>query len=127
MARDPQGALVALNRFGFGARGDASGDFASAASDPRGFVKAELERPASALLESAALRSSPDLGKAFFTFREEERKQRLAADKNAVLSARASISVENMKPADAKVAETKSAELKADGNPAEAKQVAAPV
>src|SRR5580704_6123027 len=45
MARDSQAALVALNRFGFGARGGASGDFVNAASDPRGFVKAELLRP----------------------------------------------------------------------------------
>ena len=45
MARDSQSALVALNRFGFGARGGASGDLVNAASDPRGFVKAELSRP----------------------------------------------------------------------------------
>lgn len=50
MARDPQGALIALNRFGFGARGGASGDLMNAASDPRGFVKAELARPNGALL-----------------------------------------------------------------------------
>ena len=50
MARDSQAALVALNRFGFGARGGASGDFINAASDPRGFVKAELSRPNGALL-----------------------------------------------------------------------------
>jgi hypothetical protein len=31
MARDSQAALVALNRFGFGARGGASGDFVNAA------------------------------------------------------------------------------------------------
>ena len=37
MARDSQAALVALNRFGLGARGGASGDFLNAASDPRGF------------------------------------------------------------------------------------------
>ena len=36
MARDSQAALVALNRFGLGARGGASGDFVNAASDPRG-------------------------------------------------------------------------------------------
>ena len=41
MARDPQSALVALNRFGLGARGNVSGDFVNAASDPRGFVKAD--------------------------------------------------------------------------------------
>jgi uncharacterized protein (DUF1800 family) len=51
MARDPQAALVALNRFGFGARGGASGDFTNAASDPRGFVASELQRPAAALIE----------------------------------------------------------------------------
>ncbi len=39
MARDSQAALVALNRFGLGARGGASGDFLNAASDPRGCVK----------------------------------------------------------------------------------------
>ena len=51
MARDSQAALVALHRFGFGARGGASGDFVNAASDPRGFVKAELNRPNGGLLE----------------------------------------------------------------------------
>jgi uncharacterized protein (DUF1800 family) len=51
MARDPQFALVALNRFGLGARGGSSGDFVNAASDPRGFVKAELNRPNGVLLE----------------------------------------------------------------------------
>ena len=55
MARDSQAALVALNRFGFGARGGASGDFVNAASDPRGFVKAELLRPNGVLLEVPGL------------------------------------------------------------------------
>lgn len=83
MARDPQGALVALNRFGFGARGGASGDFASAASDPRGFVKADLARPNAALLEQPSLLPSPDLSKAFFAFAAEVRKQRASAAKAA--------------------------------------------
>jgi uncharacterized protein (DUF1800 family) len=74
LARDPQGALVALNRFGFGARGGASGDFASAASDPRGFLKAELARPNAALLEQPSLRPSTELAKAFFAFNAEVRK-----------------------------------------------------
>ena len=78
MARDPQGALVALNRFGFGARGGASGDFSSAAADPRGFVKAELAKPNAALLEQPSLRPGPDLAKSFFAFAEEQRKQRAA-------------------------------------------------
>ncbi len=62
MARDSQAALVALNRFGFGARGGASGDFVNAASDPRGFVKAELDRPNGVLLEVPGLLSTPALG-----------------------------------------------------------------
>ncbi|MDQ8729065.1 DUF1800 family protein [Bradyrhizobium sp. LHD-71] len=82
MARDPQGALVALNRFGFGARGGSSGDFASAAADPRGFVKAELTRPSAALLEQPSLRPSPEIGKAFFAYRADVRRQR-AATKSA--------------------------------------------
>ena len=63
MARDSQTALVALNRFGLGARGGASGDLVNAASDPRGFVKAELSRPNGALLEMPGLQSTPALGR----------------------------------------------------------------
>ena len=64
MARDSQAALVALNRFGLGARGGASGDFINAASDPRGFVKAELNRPNGVLLEVPGLLPTPALGEA---------------------------------------------------------------
>ena len=71
MARDSQAALVALNRFGFGARGGASGDFVDAASDPRGFVKAELNRTNGALLEQPVLLSTPALGKAVFDYQFE--------------------------------------------------------
>lgn len=81
MARDPQGALVALNRFGFGARGGAAGDFAGAASDPRGFIKAELARPNAALLEKPSLQPSHELGRAFFDFSREVRRARAAAAK----------------------------------------------
>jgi uncharacterized protein (DUF1800 family) len=131
LARDPQGALVALNRFGFGARGDASGDFASAASDPRGFVKADLARPNAAMLEGSALRPSPELGKTFFAFREEERKQRLA-EKNGALGARALIDtkVADTTPSPAKIADAKPADGKmsdagaAAGKPPDAKMAA---
>ena len=71
MARDSQAALVALNRFGFGARGGASGDFVNAASDPRGFVKAELGRPNAVLLEVPGLLSTAALGKAVFDYQFE--------------------------------------------------------
>ncbi|MDB5618421.1 DUF1800 family protein [Tardiphaga sp.] len=71
MARDPQGALVALNRFGFGARGGSSGDIVSAASDPRGFVKSELARVDGALLELPGLQATPALGQALFAYQLE--------------------------------------------------------
>ena len=87
MARDPQAALVALNRFGFGARGGASGDFVNAASDPRGFVKAELARPATALLEAPGLQTTPDLAAALFAYQLEVKEQREAAAKAAAASA----------------------------------------
>src|SRR5437588_2628894 len=83
MARDSQAALVALNRFGFGARGGASGDFVNAASDPRGFVKAELLRPNGVLLEVPGLLSTPALGKAVFDYQFEIQQARNAATKSA--------------------------------------------
>jgi uncharacterized protein (DUF1800 family) len=83
MARDSQAALVALNRFGFGARGGASGDFVNAASDPRGFVKAELSRANGALLEVPGLLSTPALGKAVFDYQFEIQQARDAAAKSA--------------------------------------------
>ena len=83
MARNSQAALVALNRFGFGARGGASGDFVNAASDPRGFVKAELLRPNGVLLEVPGLQSTPALGKAVFDYQFEIQQARDAAAKAA--------------------------------------------
>ena len=79
MARDSQAALVALNRFGFGARGGASGDFINAASDPRGFVKAELGRLNGVLLEVPGLQSTAALGKAVFDYQFEIQQARDAA------------------------------------------------
>jgi uncharacterized protein (DUF1800 family) len=83
MARDSQAALVALNRFGFGARGGASGDFGNAASDPRGFVKSELGRPGGALLEVPGLLSTPALGQAVFAYQLEIKQARDAAKASA--------------------------------------------
>lgn len=83
MARDPQGALVALNRFGFGARGGAASDFSSAASDPRGFVKAELDRPDAALLAAPGLQSGPALAQAVFDYQHDIKQQRDADAKMA--------------------------------------------
>lgn len=82
MARDSQAALVALNRFGFGARGGAAGDFVNAASDPRGFVKADLSRPNGVLLEIPGLASTPALAKAVFQYQFEIQQMRAAASKS---------------------------------------------
>jgi uncharacterized protein (DUF1800 family) len=79
MARDSQAALVALNRFGFGARGGASGDFVNAASDPRGFVRAELARPHGALLEVPGLQSTQALAESVFAYQFEIGQARNAA------------------------------------------------
>jgi len=81
MTRDSQAALVALNRFGLGARGGASGDFVNAASDPRGFVKSELSRRNGVLLEVPGLRSTPALGQAVFAYQAEVKQAREAAAK----------------------------------------------
>jgi uncharacterized protein (DUF1800 family) len=91
MARDSQATLVALNRFGLGARGGASGDFVNAASDPRGFVKAELDRPNGGLLEAPGLQSTPALAQTVFAYQFEIVQARNAAAKAGAPAAPADI------------------------------------
>jgi len=79
MARDPQAALIALNRFGLGARGGGAGDFANAASDPRGFVKAELGRSTAALLDVPGLQTTQALAQVAFDYQEDVKQQRKLA------------------------------------------------
>jgi uncharacterized protein (DUF1800 family) len=93
MARDPQGALVALNRFGFGARGGAAGDIVNAASDPRGFVRAELGRPNAVLLELPGLQSTPALAQALYAYQLEAK-----AARDAVKAAEATPPAMDAKP-----------------------------
>src|ERR1700751_3130077 len=83
MARDSQAALMALNRFGFGARGGASGDLFNAASDPRGFVRAELHRPNAVRLELPGLQTTPALAQAVVAFQDEPKAKREPAAKTA--------------------------------------------
>jgi uncharacterized protein (DUF1800 family) len=87
MARDSQAALVALNRFGLGARGGASGDLVNAASDPRGFVKAELSRGNGALLELPGLQPTPALAQEVFAYEFEIKQARAAAKSGAPIEA----------------------------------------
>ena len=87
MSRDPQAALMALNRFGFGARGGAAGDLVNAASDPRGFVKADLQRPAAVRLEMPTLQPTPALAEVAFAYQAEVKQAREAAKANAKAAA----------------------------------------
>ncbi len=107
MARDPQAALMALNRFGFGARGGASGDLAGAASDPRGFVKADLARPNNTRLEMPALQPTPALAQAVFAYQAEVKAAREAAKANPPAKMSASEKPAAMEAPDAR-SETKS-------------------
>lgn len=75
---DPHDTLVAVNRFGLGARGMNSGDVMSAAADPRGFVMAELARPEVTLLQAPNLQSTELLLQAFFADQ-----QRIAAERKS--------------------------------------------
>ncbi|WP_024506201.1 DUF1800 family protein [Bradyrhizobium sp. ARR65] len=109
MSRDPQAALIALNRFGFGARGGASGDFVNAASDPRGFVKAELARSSGVLLELPALQSTLALAQEAFAYQFEVKQAREAAAKSAQASEAAPAS-EPMQPNAAKMQDKPQAE-----------------
>lgn len=97
MARDSHAALVALNRFGFGARGGSSGDLVNAASDPRGFVKAELARPNGVLLEAPGLQTTPQLGQAVFAYQDEVKQAREAAARD---TAKAGAPTEAQPPAE---------------------------
>jgi uncharacterized protein (DUF1800 family) len=67
--------LLALNRFGYGPRGD--GDTAIAASDPRGFLKAELAQPGIALLSGAAL---PATAAATASFNKDQAERKAERD-----------------------------------------------
>jgi uncharacterized protein (DUF1800 family) len=80
---DPKAGFVALNRFAFGARGGAyAGDLARAASDPRGFLKAELLQPGIARLDAPTLPRTKGALQAAFAERERQRiaRQRTAAN-----------------------------------------------
>ena len=81
---DHKAALVAFNRFSFGARGGAyAGDLARAASDPRGFLRAELLQPAIARLDAPALPQTKVALTTVFANQEQKRRERerLAAAK----------------------------------------------
>jgi uncharacterized protein (DUF1800 family) len=110
MALDPRGAALALHRFGFGPR---PGTIAAIASDPRGALIADLERPnAGQILAAAGLMTSGAANRATFEFfsernakarvarlREEEAKRAAAESGMAgTMEAKAEMAPEAAKP-----------------------------
>jgi len=83
MGPDPKkAAFIALNRFAFGARGGTyASDLARAASDPRGFLGAELLQPEIGRLDAPALPQTREALMMLFAFREQRKqeRQRMAA------------------------------------------------
>jgi uncharacterized protein (DUF1800 family) len=76
MARDPKAeAALALHRFGFGPR---AGSIAAVASDPRGALIAELDRPGAGRIADSDLLTSGEAARAAFNFRQERKARRLA-------------------------------------------------
>jgi uncharacterized protein (DUF1800 family) len=70
---DPVAAVLALNRFGYGAK---PGDLAAAAADPRGFLKSELSIENIARLEDSNLVNTQAALQTLFADREMIRMQR---------------------------------------------------
>jgi uncharacterized protein (DUF1800 family) len=80
MSLDANGvAALALHRFGFGPR---AGSIAAIASDPRGALLAELDRPGVGQIVNAELMTAAKSATAVFNFRQE-RQARLIAQKQA--------------------------------------------
>ncbi|HEY6258113.1 MAG TPA: DUF1800 family protein [Xanthobacteraceae bacterium] len=76
MALDPQTeAALALHRFGFGPRAET---IAKIASDPRGALLAELERPGAGTIDDANLLTSAEAAQAGRDFRQVRKAARLA-------------------------------------------------
>ncbi|HML12615.1 MAG TPA: DUF1800 family protein [Xanthobacteraceae bacterium] len=76
MARDPKAeAALALHRFGFGPR---AGSIAAIASDPRGALIGELDRPGAGRINDPDLLTSGEAARAAFNFRQERKARRLA-------------------------------------------------
>ncbi|MBV8451314.1 MAG: DUF1800 domain-containing protein, partial [Deltaproteobacteria bacterium] len=76
MATDPKhDAAFALHRFGLGPR---VGSITAIASDPRGALIAELDRPGAGALTNPDLLTGGEAARAMFDFRQERKAARLA-------------------------------------------------
>src|SRR5262245_21273081 len=80
MALDPKvEATIALHRFGLGPR---SGSIAAIASDPRGALLAELDRPGAGRIAATGLMTSAEAARAVFAFREAQRRAAALRSRN---------------------------------------------
>jgi uncharacterized protein (DUF1800 family) len=84
---DSEAASVAFRRFGFGPRGGAL-DLARAASDPRGFLKAELQQPAITQLDAPTLPPTKIALQAVFIDQQQRKleRQNAAEGKRSITS-----------------------------------------
>jgi uncharacterized protein (DUF1800 family) len=73
MALDPKGAALALHRFGLGPR---AGSISAIASDPRGALLAELDRPQAGQVADAGLQASGAANRAVFEWNAERAARR---------------------------------------------------
>jgi uncharacterized protein (DUF1800 family) len=115
---------MALHRFGFGPR---AGSLAALASDPRGALLSELDRPNAGQIASAGLMTSGQISRVAFEFNQERQaKQRLgerrqeAEKQEAAKRAAESAAVDNAameKSMEAKAMEAKSMEAAAAAAP----------
>ena len=81
MTLDPKAtAALALHRFGLGPR---PGSIATIASDPRGALLAEIERPQAGLITADGLMGSAAASRAAFEFRAERQARRIVAQREA--------------------------------------------
>lgn len=80
MARDPDNAFLALHRFGFGPR---PGSIAAIASDPKGALAADLDRPNAGQITDANLLSSGAAFRAVFEFNAARAARAKLARQNA--------------------------------------------
>jgi uncharacterized protein (DUF1800 family) len=130
MALDPRGAALALHRFGFGPR---AGTIAAIASDPRGALLADLDRPNAGKVPDVGLLSSGAASRMAADFNAERTaKQRLETRRKEAAKQEAKLAAENPamqnaamenagmeKPMEAKSAQAKTAEAKtAEAKPA---------
>src|SRR3954463_14657937 len=80
MSLEPQSAALALHRFGLGPR---RGSIVAIASDPRGALLAELDRPNIGQIDGSHLMTSAVAVRAAFEFRAERRSRQIVAQREA--------------------------------------------